>query len=368
MRHIEKGNIPAELYNIPIVLYGGGSAGRIIVSLLIENGLKIEYIIDDAETMQGSYIENIKVISYQSFCRWNRGYENVAVILTTIYGKAVSKRLVSFHNVHVYELYDWFCEMTGDKKWVLGMIAETEKLREMTRQIGSLKGKWADEESERILAGLIQYLETQDYNNIDKICTPDEHYLIPEVKKAIRNPLIIIDAGACRGELLHTIKNSCLRCEKCFCFEIDKNNYVYLSEREKEITVNPQLICLNKGLWSESKRLYFEEGGDSASGKVVSFETNHIVDVVSIDDYFGEEKCNYIKMDIEGAELPALMGGIQLIKRERPILAISIYHSLEDFWKIPQYLMAELDHYRYYVRHHSLIFGETVLYGVPDEL
>ena len=51
-----------------------------------------------------------------------------------------------------------------------------------------------------------------------------------------------------------------------------------------------------------------------------------------------------------------------------PILAISIYHSLDDFFRIPYYLMEQLDCYHYYIRHHALTFSETVLYAIPDEL
>ncbi|MDE6851600.1 MAG: FkbM family methyltransferase [Lachnospiraceae bacterium] len=368
MKHIDKDNIPTELYEMPVVMYGAGSAGRTIIPLLIEKGIVIKYIIDDAENIQGTYIEDVEVISYHAFAKCSKAFEDVAVIVTTIYGKTVSKKLESFQNIHIYELYDWLCELTGDKKWIMGMIAETENLQKMKRQIEALKDKWADEESTKVLAGLVKYLDTMDFACIAEVCTTDEHYFIPEVKNAMKDPLVIIDAGACRGELLQSIKNNHLNCEKCYCFEVDEDNYRFLSEQTQRVESDIRKICLNKGLWSESKELYFEEGGDSASGKVVLYETDYVINAVSIDDYFGEEKCNYIKMDIEGAELPALAGGIRLIKRERPILAISIYHSLEDFWKIPQYLMRELDNYRYYVRHHSLIFGETVLYGVPAEL
>ena len=38
---------------------------------------------------------------------------------------------------------------------------------------------------------------------------------------------------------------------------------------------------------------------------------------------------------LAGAELPALKGGIETIKKDRPQLAISIYHSVEDFLEIP---------------------------------
>lgn len=90
--------------------------------------------------------------------------------------------------------------------------------------------------------------------------------------------------------------------------------------------------------------------------------------MVSLDSYFENKKCNFIKMDIEGAEYPALCGGINLIKRDRPILAISIYHSLTDYYRIPQYIMNELQNYKYYIRHHSLVLSETVFYAIPNEL
>lgn len=62
-------------------------------------------------------------------------------------------------------------------------------------------------------------------------------------------------------------------------------------------------------------------------------------------DKFCEERNvlpDFIKMDIEGAELAALKGGIKTITKCRPQLAISIYHSSEDFINIPLYLKDNL--------------------------
>ena len=122
--------------------------------------------------------------------------------------------------------------------------------------------------------------------------------------------------------------------------------------------------CIKKGLWDKCGRLFFE-GGNATGSRIVPYETPEYVDVVSIDEFIEENKCNFIKMDIEGAELPALKGAINVIKRERPILAICIYHSLNDYWQIPRYLMGELENYKFYVRHHALICNETVLYCIP---
>lgn len=80
-----------------------------------------------------------------------------------------------------------------------------------------------------------------------------------------------------------------------------------------------------------------------------------------------DEKPDFLKMDIEGAELPTLRGAAELLRASRPILAISIYHTLDDVVDIPLWLNDLLTDYRFFVRHHSHYIGETVLYGIPND-
>lgn len=91
------------------------------------------------------------------------------------------------------------------------------------------------------------------------------------------------------------------------------------------------------------------------------------VDVTSIDVYCRENNIqpDFIKMDIEGSELPALKGGIYTIKKFRPQLAISIYHSDKDFIEIPLYLKNNLENYEFKIGHYAPDIYETVLYAIP---
>lgn len=75
----------------------------------------------------------------------------------------------------------------------------------------------------------------------------------------------------------------------------------------------------------------------------------------------------YIKMDIEGAELEALKGAKNIIETQRPKLAICIYYSLSDLYEIPLYLMQICKGYKFYVRHYSYGWIESVLYAIPEE-
>ena len=69
-------------------------------------------------------------------------------------------------------------------------------------------------------------------------------------------------------------------------------------------------------------------------------------------------------MDIEGAELESLQGARKTIRRDRPKLAVCIYHKPEDMIEIPLYIKELVPEYKLYIRHHSNSGTETVLYAV----
>ena len=68
-------------------------------------------------------------------------------------------------------------------------------------------------------------------------------------------------------------------------------------------------------------------------------------------------------MDIEGAELNALKGAEETIRRFKPKLAITVYHSLNDFWEIPEWLESLGLGYKFYLRHFTIHAEETVLFA-----
>jgi hypothetical protein len=53
-----------------------------------------------------------------------------------------------------------------------------------------------------------------------------------------------------------------------------------------------------------------------------------------IDDILADNRLTFIKMDIEGAELDALYGARNTIKKSLPILVISTYHLPDHLWHV----------------------------------
>jgi hypothetical protein len=68
-------------------------------------------------------------------------------------------------------------------------------------------------------------------------------------------------------------------------------------------------------------------------------------------------------MDIEGAELNALKGAHQIIKRSTPHLAICVYHKPKDLWDIGLWIDQNFSgKYSFYIRTYAEQTFETVLY------
>lgn len=150
--------------------------------------------------------------------------------------------------------------------------------------------------------------------------------------------------------------------KKIYAFEPGCKNYEKCLERKKQFCNDDRIEIVNKGLWScETEMSFFE---NAASSTITEGGTTSI-EVTSLDNFMeGKEKVTFIKMDIEGAEMEALNGAKEIIKRDKPDLAICIYHKNEDILDIPNYILDLNPEYKLYIRHYSCYKWETVLYAV----
>lgn len=93
------------------------------------------------------------------------------------------------------------------------------------------------------------------------------------------------------------------------------------------------------------------------------------VETISLDDYVVQQRLkrvDLIKMDIEGAELPALKGAINTIRHFRPRLALCLYHKWDDVITIPRFLEDTGLEYRFHFKWVQLTHGwEAVLLAEP---
>jgi FkbM family methyltransferase len=184
----------------------------------------------------------------------------------------------------------------------------------------------------------------------------------------------IIDAGGCWGDTALS-----------FAYEVGANGKVYTFEfvpenleiMKKNIGLNPELkqriVIMHNALWSNSDlTMSYSEKGPASS--IITNEgikeLNLGVPTLSIDDFvkrYNVPRIDFIKMDIEGAELLALKGAKNTISKYKPKLAISVYHSLNDLVDIPKYIESIDTKYKFYLDHYTIFGEETVLFAVPSK-
>lgn len=170
-----------------------------------------------------------------------------------------------------------------------------------------------------------------------------------------------VDAGSFDGsdslKLLRTIKNDACR---VWAFEPDPKQY---EACEKKLAEYLNVKSFNMGVSDEKKKvnmILLNNSGsfiDSINGEGIE------VSIISLDELLLNEKVDYIKMDIEGSEEKALLGARGIIERQKPKLAVSIYHKRDDILRIPKRLLEFNPDYKFSFGHYSLGNVDSILYA-----
>ena len=174
-----------------------------------------------------------------------------------------------------------------------------------------------------------------------------------------------MDCGAFNGDTVEKfIDWSGGNYSKIFAIEADPVNFVALEKFISEKNYK-NVVPVNCGAWNEKTTLYFSDTNNQSSA--VSTDGKIKIAADTIDNITGGEKINFIKMDIEGAELAALQGAAETIKNFNPTLAICAYHKAEDLITLPQFIRSLNPDYKFYLRKHTLVMDtEMVLYAIPQ--
>ena len=184
----------------------------------------------------------------------------------------------------------------------------------------------------------------------------------------------VIDAGGCWGDTALYFADRVGPKGKVFCFEILEENLRVLRQNlELNRHCAESIEVVRKALWHTSNEWLSlcGSGPGTSIAKAKPQSTGLQVPTLSIDDFVAEvrlDRLDYIKMDIEGAELMALQGAEKALRRFRPKLGISIYHNFDDIFTIPLYLKSLDLGYEFFLDHFTIHREETVLFALPSSL
>lgn len=222
-----------------------------------------------------------------------------------------------------------------------------------------LYDRLADEKSKDVLNNLLNFRISGDLDYMQGFRHDPKGQYFDKVID-LKSGEVFVDAGGYDGQTAIEFIKRCPNYKSIHIFEPDPKN---LTLARNNLSGNSNIYFYMMGLAESRKTLRFSSGEGSASKLC---ETGDVeIEVDAIDNRI-KETISLIKMDIEGAEGIALQGARGHILNDHPKLAICCYHKFDDFWKIPEQILATREDYLIYLRHYEEGFVETVMYFIPD--
>ena len=227
--------------------------------------------------------------------------------------------------------------------------------------------------------------------NIPPVADEKQYFEFPEL---YRRGTAFIDGGCYNCESSYRFAEWCEGAYTAIiAFEPDPDNYAECCKKVQNVPL-PNFQIVNAGLSCREGMAAFDarnnessyiilarsdsnsivgapiricgpgSSGTKGSGEVT--ENKISIRTAALDDIVGDRTVGFIKMDIEGAEFDALHGAKNTIVRDKPLLAICVYHLQGDLFAIMDYLHQLLPEYRFLLRHYTLGGADTVLYASVD--
>ncbi len=193
-----------------------------------------------------------------------------------------------------------------------------------------------------------------------------EQYRCRRANIGVRPGDVVVDGGACWGD---TSLYFAREAERVFAYEcMPFNQAIFRRNMELNRKLAEKIELVDAALWrSSGETLVFSVDGSASRANST---TGLPVKTHTIDDLVAEKhlgRVDFIKMDIEGAEFNALAGAERTIRQFKPRLAICVYHSLEDFVRIPKWIAGLGLGYRLYLDHFTIYQEESIVFAEAGE-
>ena len=346
----------------PIILFGCGNTALFNAEYFEKLGIKAEAFCDNSLSKQGKKIAGLDVLS---FAQVREKYPNAYYYITTqLYYTIIRNQLLENGIVEEsISQYDIIFQFQWEEQCIDYYDEHKEKIEQLYAEL-------QDDKSRKVLRNRLMFLQTRKREYATEI-RDDIQYFDQKIIPFSRIGCFV-DVGMYTGDtILQFQQLTDNKKPKIYGFEPDEHIYRTAENNLKDfdnvITVRSATSDYDGTARVENtlgvmqtieKKVYDISNND---------EEEPIFNVCTIDSYFSskEEPIDMIKMDIEGAELETLRGAEKTLKKNKPLLAICVYHKMEDIFAIPEYLKSIGLDYKIYLRHYSDNQTETVCYLVP---
>ncbi len=354
--------------DMDVVLFGSGEYCMRFMNRIGTLTDRIKYILDNDSRKHGGRLYGIPIVCPERMQAMNA--ESTLVVITV--------------ETSIPQIYEQISAM-GDYTVMAGRILMNDILSTVAEEL--YHNRHLTEKTEELLyddASKAIYREVirrrmlyGECDFSDLVIRGDAEYRAPFMF-CERKPEeeVILDCGAYEGDTLKKFVNTYgPTLKKIYLFECMEEALKKLEKAVdylRQAKYVPEIAVMKYALSDHVGKAVFGErakGGsfiveNRAFAKDALYESDYVeVKVSTIDLLIPEdEKVTMIKMDIEGSEYEAILGAKRVIQTYKPRLAISIYHSGKDYYRLAFLVKELVPEYKIAVRHHNKNHCDTDMY------
>ena len=338
--------------NSPLIMYGAGCWAQQQYKMLLEEGVSIDAVgIDTKYFKKGTFFFDKEIQPIEQLMAQNPdatlwvGFNLDQISFSDVKEKLVKRfgqREICACDCAKYDNFE-------NQNYSYKEVAEKKN------EFQWLCQRLEDQKSRDTFLSYLNQRISGNYKYAENLFDPN-HYFAKDIISL--NKEVFVDCGAYIGDTIQEL----LKLDnpkRVYAIEPDEKNFCAM---QGAFCKDDRIICVNKGVYSKKDVLHF--AGNNSDASKISSSGDVEIQVDSIDNIMDGEPATFIKMDIEGAELEALKGASYTIKKHHPTLAISAYHKFEDLFTLPQFIYELNPNYRFYLRRHSHLTHELVLYAL----
>ncbi|MFH1913398.1 MAG: FkbM family methyltransferase [Pseudomonadota bacterium] len=329
-----------------VVIMGAGQRGSCMKAYFEGLGCRVLGFIDNNPAKQGGLHDGLPI---RSVAESDGLHPDVPVFIASHHWKVISAQLLRSGRTGFYV-------MPG-----LSFYFMPDIMAARAKEVHAVFDLLADDDSRAVFAAIVQAYATGDDGCYAVSGYAQYHH--PQVRPLPGD--VVIDGGAFTGDTAAGFAACVGSAGQIVAFEPFADSHAALEHKAAGLCC--PCACVNRALWSDERTLRFAANADAPAGNAVASHGAVEVRTTTIDavaDDLDLHSVDLVKLDVEGAEMEALVGARRTIERFRPRLQVCLYHSIEDLWRLPLYLAENHPGYRYYLGHHATDPHETVLYAV----
>src|ERR1044072_4906944 len=340
-----------ELDDAPLALYGAGNTGRMVLQNLRRAGIEPVAFADDTPGKQGKTLDGVPIMSPEDVIKT---FGPQTLLAITIFSpqasflriarqlkQTIGAQGVSFLNL-AWKFPEYFLPYY--------QFELPQQLLAKAPEIQSAFDVLADDESRRHFVGHIRFRLHLDFTALPASGRGD--YFPADVLAPLPANAAVVDCGAYDGDTVRRfIEHQRGAFGRIDAFEPDVENCARLrhyigtldEDLQSRIHVHNAAVGARRAHSKPTlpappppappRRARQRFNSNGTMGANLDDAGNTEVDVVPVQEVLTDQTDPiYLKLDVEGAEREALVGAAELILRERPVIAVSIYHRPDDLW------------------------------------